>query len=292
MIRSMTGYGRAENMANDRRFVVEIKSVNHRYNDISIKLPRSMNGLEDAIRKRIMEEIARGKTDVYITFETFSTDDIIVKVNEALAEAYVEKINELKMQYLLSSEDTLGLVAKFADIITVERVQEEEEILWETLLPALDGAIEKFVQMRQKEGNALAEDILKKRKHIQYLVGLIKERSPLVVEQYQQKMQSRLNELLETVEIDQQRIVQEVAIFADRSCIDEEVIRLESHLVQLQEILSHGGQVGRKLDFLVQEMNREANTIASKANDMEITRNTIELKSEIEKIREQVQNIE
>ena len=162
MIRSMTGYGRAENMANDRRFVVEIKSVNHRYNDISIKLPRSMNGLEDAIRKRIMEEIARGKTDVYITFETFSTDDIIVKVNEALAEAYVEKINELKMQYLLSSEDTLGLVAKFADIITVERVQEEEEILWETLLPALDGAIEKFVQMRQKEGNALAEDILKK----------------------------------------------------------------------------------------------------------------------------------
>ena len=292
MIRSMTGYGRAENMANDRRFVVEIKSVNHRYNDISIKLPRSMNGLEDAIRKRIMEEIARGKTDVYITFETFSTDDIIVKVNEALAEAYVEKINELKMQYLLSSEDTLGLVAKFADIITVERVQEEEEILWETLLPALDGAIEKFVQMRQKEGNALAEDILKKRKHIQYLVGLIKERSPLVVEQYQQKMQSRLNELLETVEIDQQRIVQEVAIFADRSCIDEEVIRLESHLVQLQEILSHGGQVGRKLDFLVQEMNREANTIASKANDIEITRNTIELKSEIEKIREQVQNIE
>ncbi|HIT87561.1 MAG TPA: YicC family protein [Candidatus Coprocola pullicola] len=292
MIRSMTGYGRAENMANDRRFVVEIKSVNHRYNDISIKLPRSMNGLEDAIRKRIMEEIARGKTDVYITFETFSTDDIIVKVNEALAEAYVEKINELKMQYLLSSEDTLGLVAKFADIITVERVQEEEEILWETLLPALDGAIEKFVQMRQKEGNALAEDILKKRKHIQYLVGLIKERSPLVVEQYQQKMQSRLNELLETVEIDQQRIVQEVAIFADRSCIDEEVIRLESHLVQLQEILSHGGQVGRKLDFLVQEMNREANTIASKANDMKITRNTIELKSEIEKIREQVQNIE
>ena len=292
MIRSMTGYGRAENMANDRRFVVEIKSVNHRYNDISIKLPRSMNGLEDAIRKRIMEEIARGKTDVYITFETFSTDDIIVKVNEALAEAYVEKINELKMQYLLSSEDTLGLVAKFADIITVERVQEEEEILWETLLPALDGAIEKFVQMRQKEGNALAEDILKKRKHIQYLVGLIKERSSLVVEQYQQKMQSRLNELLETVEIDQQRIVQEVAIFADRSCIDEEVIRLESHLVQLQEILSHGGQVGRKLDFLVQEMNREANTIASKANDMEITRNTIELKSEIEKIREQVQNIE
>ena len=239
-----------------------------------------------------MEEIARGKTDVYITFETFSTDDIIVKVNEALAEAYVEKINELKMQYLLSSEDTLGLVAKFADIITVERVQEEEEILWETLLPALDGAIEKFVQMRQKEGNALAEDILKKRKHIQYLVGLIKERSSLVVEQYQQKMQSRLNELLETVEIDQQRIVQEVAIFADRSCIDEEVIRLESHLVQLQEILSHGGQVGRKLDFLVQEMNREANTIASKANDMEITRNTIELKSEIEKIREQVQNIE
>ncbi len=292
MIRSMTGYGRGENMENDRRFVVEIKSVNHRYNDISIKLPRFMNAMEDAIRKRIMEEIARGKTDVYITFETFSADDMLVKVNQALAGAYVEKINELKMQYGLCSEDTLGLVAKFADVITVERIQEEEEVLWKTLLPALDGAIEKFVQMRKREGNALAEDILKKRSHIQELTGLIKGRSPFVTEQYQQKLQSRLKELLQTVEIDPQRIAQEVAVFADRSCIDEELIRLESHIQQLKEILHQGGQVGRKLDFLVQEMNREANTIASKANDMEITRCTIELKSEIEKIREQVQNIE
>lgn len=279
-------------MENDRRFVVEIKSVNHRYNDISIKLPRFMNAMEDAIRKRIMEEIARGKTDVYITFETFSADDMLVKVNQALAGAYVEKINELKMQYGLCSEDTLGLVAKFADVITVERIQEEEEVLWKTLLPALDGAIEKFVQMRKREGNALAEDILKKRSHIQELTGLIKGRSPFVTEQYQQKLQSRLKELLQTVEIDPQRIAQEVAVFADRSCIDEELIRLESHIQQLKEILHQGGQVGRKLDFLVQEMNREANTIASKANDMEITRCTIELKSEIEKIREQVQNIE
>lgn len=292
MIRSMTGYGRGENMENDRRFVVEIKSVNHRYNDISIKLPRFMNAMEDAIRKRIMEEIARGKTDVYITFETFSADDMLVKVNQALAGAYVEKINELKMHYGLCSEDTLGLVAKFADVITVERIQEEEEVLWKTLLPALDGAIEKFVQMRKREGNALAEDILKKRSHIQELTGLIKGRSPFVTEQYQQKLQSRLKELLQTVEIDPQRIAQEVAVFADRSCIDEELIRLESHIQQLKEILHQGGQVGRKLDFLVQEMNREANTIASKANDMEITRCTIELKSEIEKIREQVQNIE
>ena len=292
MIRSMTGYGRGENMENDRRFVVEIKSVNHRYNDISIKLPRFMNAMEDAIRKRIMEEIAGGKTEVDITFETFSADDMLVKVNQALAGAYVEKINELKMQYGLCSEDTLGLVAKFADVITVERIQEEEEVLWKTLLPALDGAIEKFVQMRKREGNALAEDILKKRSHIQELTGLIKGRSPFVTEQYQQKLQSRLKELLQTVEIDPQRIAQEVAVFADRSCIDEELIRLESHIQQLKEILHQGGQVGRKLDFLVQEMNREANTIASKANDMEITRCTIELKSEIEKIREQVQNIE
>jgi len=288
----MTGYGRGEYMANECHFVVEIKSVNHRYNDISIKLPRFMNGMEDAIRKRIMKEIARGKTDVYITFETFSVDNVIVKVNEPLAMAYIEKLHELEQKFDVSSQNTLDLVARFADVITVEKTEGQEDILWKILLPALEQAISKFVEMREKEGTALVNDILNKREQIQKMLETIKQRCPFVVNEYKEKLQNRIKELLSTVEIDEQRIAMETALFADRSCIDEEVTRLESHIVQLKDILQKGGQIGRKLDFLVQEMNREVNTIASKANDIEITGVTIEMKSEIEKIREQIQNIE
>lgn len=279
-------------MANECHFVVEIKSVNHRYNDISIKLPRFMNGMEDAIRKRIMKEIARGKTDVYITFETFSVDNVIVKVNEPLAMAYIEKLHELEQKFDVSSQNTLDLVARFADVITVEKTEGQEDILWKILLPALEQAISKFVEMREKEGTALVNDILNKREQIQKMLETIKQRCPFVVNEYKEKLQNRIKELLSTVEIDEQRIAMETALFADRSCIDEEVTRLESHIVQLKDILQKGGQIGRKLDFLVQEMNREVNTIASKANDIEITGVTIEMKSEIEKIREQIQNIE
>ncbi len=292
MVRSMTGYGRGEHMAEECHFVVEIKSVNHRYNDISIKLPRFMNGMEDAIRKRIMKEIARGKTDVYITFETFSVDNVIVKINEPLAMAYIEKLHELEQKFDVSSQNTLDLVARFADVITVEKTEGQEDVLWRILLPALEQAISKFVEMREKEGAALVNDILNKREQIQIMLETIKQRCPFVVNEYKQKLQNRIKELLSTVEIDEQRIAMETALFADRSCIDEEVTRLESHIVQLKDILQKGGQIGRKLDFLVQEMNREVNTIASKANDIEITGVTIEMKSEIEKIREQIQNIE
>lgn len=288
----MTGYGRGENTANDCHFVVEIKAVNHRYNDITIKLPRFMNGMEDVIRKRIMKEIARGKTDVYITFETFSVDNVIVKVNEPLAMAYIEKLNELEQKFHVSSNNKLDLVARFADVITVERAESEEDALWSALLPALEEALLKFVEMREKEGNNLVKDILKKTDNIQQMLEEITQRCPTVVSDYKEKLQNRIRELLTTVEIDEQRIAMETALFADRSCIDEEVTRLESHIIQLKEILQKGGQIGRKLDFLVQEMNREVNTIASKANDVEITCTTIEMKSEIEKIREQIQNIE
>ena len=251
-----------------------------------------MNGMEDAIRKRIMKEIARGKTDVYITFETFSADNVIVKINEPLAMAYIEKLHELEQKFDVSSQNTLDLVARFADVITVEKTEGQEDILWRILLPALEQAISKFVEMREKEGAALVNDILNKREQIQIMLETIKQRCPFVVNEYKQKLQNRIKELLSTVEIDEQRIAMETALFADRSCIDEEVTRLESHIVQLKDILQKGGQIGRKLDFLVQEMNREVNTIASKANDIEITGVTIEMKSEIEKIREQIQNIE
>ena len=256
-VRSMTGYGRGEHIAEERKFTVEMKSVNHRYNDMTIKLPRSLAGLEDKIKKRIMHEVFRGKTDVYISFETFSAADVEVKLNEALAAA-----------------------------------QQEEEVIWEALVPALDEAVEKFVAMRTVEGENLKKDILLKGERIRALVAEVKERSPLVVVEYQEKLNNRLKDLLGGVDVDPQRIATEVAVFADRGCVDEEVTRLESHLIQLKDILDGGGQVGRKLDFLIQEMNRESNTIASKANDIQIVKATIELKSEIEKIREQIQNLE
>lgn len=291
-VRSMTGYGRGEHIAEERKFTVEMKSVNHRYNDMTIKLPRSLASLEDKIKKRIMREVFRGKTDVYISFETFSAADVDVKLNEALAAAYIEKLNLLEETFGLISGNKLELAAKFPDVITVEKAQQEEDVIWEALLPALDEAVEKFVAMRTVEGENLKKDILLKGEKIKTLVAEVKERSPLVVVEYQEKLNNRLKELMGGVDIDPQRIATEVAVFADRGCVDEEVTRLESHLVQLKDILEGGGQVGRKLDFLVQEMNRESNTIASKANDIQIVKATIELKSEIEKIREQIQNLE
>ena len=291
-VRSMTGYGRGEHMAEERKFTVEMKSVNHRYNDMTIKLPRSLASLEDKIKKRIMRDVFRGKTDVYISFETFSAADVDVKLNEALAAAYIEKLNLMEEKFDLVGGNKLELAAKFPDVITVEKAQQEEAVIWEALAPALDEAVEKFVAMRTVEGENLKKDILLKGERIKTLVAEVKKRSPLVVVEYQEKLNNRLKDLLGGVDVDPQRIATEVAIFADRGCVDEEVTRLESHLVQLKDILEGGGQVGRKLDFLIQEMNRESNTIASKANDIQIVKATIELKSEIEKIREQIQNLE
>jgi len=292
MIKSMTGYGRGENEADGRKFSVEIKSVNHRYNDISIRLPRSMNYLEDKIRKTLMKKIMRGKTDVYITFETFSDDDVNIKINETLAKAYCDKLDYLKLHFGLTGDNTLDLVAKFPDVISLEKVQDDEDTIWSALLPALEEAINSFISMREAEGESLKLDILKKAEFIEDFVVKIKERAPLVAEDYRQRLTDRLSELLADTNIDEQRILTEVTVFADRACIDEEITRLISHINQLREIFGKDEPIGRKLDFLVQEMNREANTIASKSNDIRITQITVELKSEIEKIREQIQNIE
>lgn len=292
MIRSMTGYGRCENEAEGRKFSVEIKSVNHRYNDISIRLPKSMNYLEDRTRKTLMKKIMRGKTDVYISFESFSEDDVNIKINEPLAKAYCEKLNFLRETYNLTGNDTLDLVAKFPDVITVEKVQEDEDTIWNTLLPALEGALDNFIAMRETEGEALKTDILIKADIIEGLVEQVRERAPIVAEDYRERLNARLQELLADTAIDEQRILTEVTVFADRACIDEEITRLTSHISQLRSIFEKEDPIGRKLDFLIQEMNREANTIASKSNDIKITQLTIELKSEIEKIREQIQNIE
>lgn len=294
-VRSMTGYGRGEFTAEDRKFTVEMRSVNHRYNDITVKLPRFLISLEDRIKKKTAENVFRGKTDIYISFETLSSEDVEVKLDEALAAAYAEKLKHLREIIGVPQADDgriLELTARFPDVITVEKAQKEEEVLWEILLPALEEAVSRFLVMRETEGENLKQDILQKGEKIRALVAGVKERAPLVVEEYREKLNRRLEDILGNVEVDPQRVAQEVAVFADRGCIDEEITRLESHLIQLDGILREGGQVGRKLDFLVQEMNRESNTIASKANDVQIVQATIALKSEIEKIREQVQNLE
>lgn len=293
MIRSMTGYGKGENEAHGRRFTVEIKSVNHRYNDITIKSPRFMNYLEDKIRKTLTQRIFRGKTDVYINFETFSEDDVAIKMNEHLAKAYLEKLNHLEFTYGITSNNKLDLVAKFPDVISVEKVEEDGDVIWETLEPALNSAVDNFIAMRETEGEALKEDIFRKGERIKAITDTIKERSPIVVEEYKEKLKNRLTELFDKSPVDEQRIAQEITIFADRACVDEELTRMYSHLEQLKQIFVSGdATIGRKLDFLVQEMNREANTTGSKSNDIKITQAAIELKTEIEKIREQIQNIE
>ena len=292
MIKSMTGFGKGENEAEGRKFTVEIKSVNHRYNDINIRLPRFMISLEDKIRKHLMQKISRGKTDVYINFETFSQQDISVKLNEQLAAAVAQKLNYLQSTFGLKSDNTLDLVSRFPEVLTTENIEENEEIMYDVLLPALDSALEQFTAMREREGAALKEDILKKCAVLKDLTKRIEEKAAVVPEEYKQKLKNRIDELLGDVPVDEQRISQEVLLFADRCCIDEEITRLYSHISQLEEILESDGPVGRKLDFLVQELNREANTSASKSGDLYITQAAIDLKSEIEKIREQIQNIE
>ncbi len=288
----MTGYGRGENIVDGRKFTVEIRSVNHRYNDISIRVPRTMSYIEDIIRKKLTQYISRGKTDVYIFFETLSKDDVNISLNEILADAYIEKFNYIKQKYNLKDDISLSLLMEVEDIITVEKNLIDEDIIIQTLMPAVDMALDEFIKLRQTEGTALKEDILIKLENVAKLVNQIKIRSPKVVIEYKNKLQSRLNELLVNIKLDEARLITEVTIFADRCSVDEEVTRLLSHINQMKSTLDQEEPVGKKLDFLVQEMNREANTIASKSNDLEITQITVDLKSEIEKIREQVQNIE
>lgn len=292
-MKSMTGYGRGEAMQNNRRFVVEIKSVNHRYNDVTVKLPRVMIMYEDAIKKVIGKKVFRGKTDVFINFESFSEEDVNIEFNKPLADAYVKAIEEIKERYSLEQPIRVDLIAKFPDVITVDKtvdVENNDEI-WACLTAALDIAVENFVNMRKTEGEALKCDILEKLAGIKNKVGRIEARAPIVAEDYRQRLITRLGEV-EELNIDEGRIMTEVMIFADRACIDEEITRLYSHIEQMKTILDETDPIGRKLDFLVQEMNREVNTIGSKSNDLEITNCAVDLKSEIEKIREQIQNIE
>lgn len=293
-MKSMTGYGRGECTLFNRKFVVEIKAVNHRYNDITIKMPRTMLAYEDTIKKTITSKVFRGKIDVYVSFESFSEDDINITVNDNLAKGYISALAELKDKFNIQDNISLDLVAKFPDIITVDKGIASEEAgkeIGACLMSATVDAVDNFIEMRLREGEALKKSIIEKLRTIFTAVNRIDERAPEVAKDYRKRLEEKLKELDE-IKADESRILTEVLIFSDRACIDEEITRLYSHIQQMQSILEETTPVGRKLDFLVQEMNREVNTIGSKSNDLVITNIIVETKSEIEKIREQIQNIE
>ena len=293
MIYSMTGFGSGACEMNGKKFSVEIKSVNHRYLDIFIKMPAMLNCFDDRIKKLIGEYASRGKFDVYITFADESYDSVKVDVNLALAKAYIEAINEIGNSNGISSDVSASFISRLPDVIKPDNAINDEDALFAPLEAALRTAMESLRRMRQREGEKLREDLLDKRETMIGIIDKIDERAPFVVEEYRTKLDDRIRHLLEgkTV-VDESRLAVEVALFADKCAIDEELTRLRSHMEQFRLFLEADKPIGRKLDFLVQEMNREANTIGSKSNDLVISNAVIDLKGEIEKIREQVQNIE
>lgn len=292
MIKSMTGYGRCEIEEKERKVNVEMSTVNHRYCDLSIRMPKALAHLEDDVRKLIKQVIARGKVEVSIYMTSLSADDVEVIVNEAACSAYVEALRTIGAK--LGLKDNIGMaeVMRLSDAITIQKKQADLEMIWPMIEKALNEALTQLVTMREKEGIMLKSDLLDKAENMLRLVKELEGLSVEVVKSYKVKLEERIGKLLEEVPVDKMRLATEVALFADRAAIDEELTRLKSHVHQLKLILDEEGSIGRKLDFLMQEMNREANTIASKASDYTITAYAVELKSEIEKIREQIQNIE
>lgn len=292
MIKSMTGYGRGSFESNGRSFTVEIKSVNNRYLDVNIRLPKQINALEDNIRKYIASNISRGKIDVFINQDKFKDEDIVISVDEQIARAYYNSFLLLKEKFNLIDDISVSLLSKSPDVITVEKKDEDLTEVWETLSVALEDALDMLIDMRTKEGVKLSKDIEERIAYIKNYVKKIEERSFVVVDEYRIKIKQRVEEYLKDVEINEERLLNEVAFFSDKVNITEETVRLKSHLDQFVSNLNSTEPVGRKLDFLIQEMNRETNTIGSKTNDLSITNMVVEIKSELEKIREQIQNIE
>lgn len=292
MIKSMTGYGRGEGSTDEKKFTLELKAVNHRYNEVVLRLPRSLVPLEDRIRRIISTQVARGRIDGYLSLEECGEKTASVKVDKALASAYYKAMKELQESVGIEGKVELNQLVALPGVLMVEEPAEDLDLLWPAIQEAAEGAVASLVQMRAFEGEELAKDLLNRVERLDRLNNTIKERSPVVVEDYRERLQNRLSDFLEDGSLDVERLTGEVVLFAERSNITEETVRLESHLNQVRTCLLTGGSVGRKLDFLIQEMNREINTIASKAGDLEIGRLVVEVKSELEKIREQVQNIE
>lgn len=292
MIRSMTGYGRAQQTVDSMNITVEIKSVNHRYFDFSAKLSRQYGFLEEKLKSFVNSFVSRGKVDCCVIIESLDIDDCQVQINHSLAKGYTDALKELCSCYDLKDDISVSTVARYTDIFSVRKAQADEEKIWQSVKSVAQAAVESLTAMRECEGEKLRQDILERNKKILSDVEFIEQRSPQTVELYTQKLNERMQTVLQDANIDQQRILLEAAIYADKIAVAEETIRLKSHISQLVSFLESNSPIGKKLDFLIQEFNREANTIGSKAQDIEITRKVIDLKGEIEKIREQVQNIE
>lgn len=292
MIKSMTGFGRCEIMEHDRKFTVELKSVNHRYLDVSIKMPKKLGFFESAIRALLKEYIQRGKVDIFISYEDFTEEEFALKYNEDVAASYLKYLNQMAETFGLENDIRVSTLSRFPEVFTTEEQGIDEKELWKILEQALRGALERFVESRLSEGERLAADLNEKLESMMEYVEFIEERSPLIVSEYRRRLEEKVKELFDDKQIDESRIVTEVTIYADKICVDEEVVRLRSHVEAMKKALAAGGSIGRKMDFIAQEMNREANTILSKTTDIEISDIGINLKTDIEKVREQIQNIE
>lgn len=292
MVKSMTGYGRGEAVKGGRTITVEVRSVNNRYLDCTVKMPRIYVFAEDAIKSRVQNTISRGKVDVFVTIGQAEDGDTAVSLNKSVADGYYKALCDLRDTYSLRDDLSASLLSRFPDVFLVEKTQENLEAVAADFCAVTDLALADFDVMRIREGDKLAEDIRSRAKTIEGLTTYVEERSPGIVADYRAKLQARMTEVLQNKQLDENRILTEAAIFADKVAVDEETVRLRSHLSQLGHMLAQGGAVGRKLDFLIQEFNREANTIGSKCNDIETTRRVVDIKAEIEKIREQVQNLE
>ena len=292
MIRSMTGYGRAQGVINGYDVTVEFKSVNHRYLEFSSRLPRCYNFLEDRLKKLVQSRIARGKVEAYLSIEYIEEQVADVTVNHSLAAGYIAALQQLVERYGLRNDVTATAVARYPDVLTVHKSEEDEDLVWGAVEQVAREALDAFVAMRETEGARMKADVESRADTILKAVELIEKRSPQIVAAYMQKLEARLQELLEDTSIDEQRLLTEAAIFADKTAVAEETVRLRSHIDQLKSMIASEEAIGRKLDFLVQEINRETNTIGSKVQDVEIARVVVDVKAEIEKIREQIQNIE
>lgn len=292
MIRSMTGYGRYQEVVDGWDVTVEIKSVNHRFFEYSSRLPRTCGFLDDKLKNFLQQRIARGKVEVYVSLDAVEQVDSHVAINSMLAKSYREALQELAELLDVRDDTSVMNIARFPDVLTVRKSETDEEAIWMAVQHTADMALQRFIAMREKEGERLREDVLSRRDFLLSAVATVEERSPQTVREHMEKVETRMRELLDTATVDEQRLLTEAAIFADKIATAEETVRLRSHLEQLEQLLNSGEPVGRKLDFLVQEINRETNTIGSKAQDLQLAQVVVNMKAEIEKIREQIQNIE
>lgn len=292
MIKSMTGFGRAELLDEEKKITVEMKSVNHRYLDINMRMPKKLSIFEAAIRSVLKEYIQRGKVDLFITYEDYTQSRVSVKYNREIAGQYMEYLRQISEEFQLSNELNAISLSRYPEVFTMEEQVQDEKEMWGALEETIRKAAVQFVETRTREGAHLKTDILEKLRGMEEKVSLVEERAPEILREYREKLEAKVKELLADTQLEESRIAAEVILFADKICTDEETVRLRSHIRHMEAVLSEDEGIGRKLDFIAQEMNREANTILSKANDLETSNLAIDLKTEIEKIREQIQNIE